>query len=88
MSFEIKHWNGNVIYVAEEAADVREAVSAAVASGADLRGANLRGADLRDANLCDADLCGANLIGAYGDVLVHISTLIPLMEQSDKDIGQ
>jgi hypothetical protein len=49
--------------------DMRAAVIAAVASGADLRDANLgdanlRGADLRGANLGDANLRGADLRGA------------------------
>ncbi len=77
---EIKHrWNGKVLYTAETASDVREAVIEARGGeadlrganlreadlrGADLRGANLRGADLREADLREADLRGANLWGA------------------------
>jgi hypothetical protein len=63
-----------VLYVAKGAPDVRAAVEAAVASGANLgdanlrdanlRGANLGGAYLRDAYLGGANLGGANLRGA------------------------
>jgi hypothetical protein len=43
---------------------MRDALEAAVKSGANLRGANLIDADLRGANLIDAYLRGANLSGA------------------------
>jgi hypothetical protein len=62
---EIKsRWDGSVLYVAKGAADVREALEAAVSSDANLGGANLRDANLRDANLRGAYLGGANLGGA------------------------
>jgi hypothetical protein len=68
MQFEIKHWNGTVLFT-KKADSLKEAVEAAVAKGADLSGANLRfanlsGADLSGANLSGADLSGANLSGA------------------------
>ena len=44
-----------------EAGSIKEAVYAALRSGANLRGANLRGADLVGANLVGANLRGANL---------------------------
>ena len=50
--------------VLAEGADVRGALTAAVATGADLEGANLRGAYLRGAYLRGANLEGANLEGA------------------------
>ena len=56
MTIEIKaRFGGKVLYTAENAADVREALVAAVKERADLRGADLRGADLG----------GADLGGAY-----------------------
>ena len=71
MAIEInKRFSGAVIYTHNvEGATMREAVEAALASGADLRGANLsganlRGADLSGANLRSADLSGADLRGA------------------------
>jgi hypothetical protein len=54
---EVVLWEGS-------AATVRDALHAALASGADLRGADLRDANLRGANLGDANLRGANLRGA------------------------
>jgi hypothetical protein len=63
---EIKHrWNGKVLYTAENAQDVREALVEAAKEGADLQGAYLRGADLQGADLQGADLQGADLQGAY-----------------------
>ena len=47
-----------------EAADLRDAVVQAVASGADLSGAHLSGADLSGADLLGAHLSGAHLSGA------------------------
>ncbi len=64
MSIEIKTVRGTVLYTAESAADVRAAVTEAVAAGADLRGADLGGANLGGANLYGADLRGADLGGA------------------------
>jgi uncharacterized protein YjbI with pentapeptide repeats len=62
---EIKsRWNGSVLYTAENAQDVRQALTEAVEGGANLRDANLRGANLRDANLGGANLRDANLGGA------------------------
>jgi Pentapeptide repeats (8 copies) len=67
---EIKHrWNGKVLYTAENAQDVRQAVLEATTakadlSGADLRSAYLSGADLRSAYLSGADLRSADLSGA------------------------
>ena len=77
---EIKRWtDGKVLYTAETASDVREAVIEARRGevnlreanlrranlwGADLWGADLRGADLGGANLRGADLRGADLGGA------------------------
>ena len=72
---EIKSRDGQVLYTAQSAADVRAALEEAVRAGANLRGAylgdaNLRGAYLGDAYLRDAYLRGAylgdaNLRGAY-----------------------
>ena len=72
---EIKsRWNDKVLYTAEDARDVKQALEEAVSRDADLRDADLGDADLRgaylrsaylgDANLRDADLRGANLGGA------------------------
>jgi len=62
VSIEIKRWtDGKVIYVAEDARDVMEAVEAARAVGADLHSADLRWADLRSADLRSADLRSADL---------------------------
>jgi hypothetical protein len=70
----LNRWTSDVIYRAEGAATIAEAVKAAASAGADLRGANLGGADLRGANLRSAglrcadlrcaDLRGADLGGA------------------------
>jgi hypothetical protein len=64
---------GRVLYVAQNATDMREAVQEAVQArinleDADLAGTNLEGADLYGANLAGADLAGANLADAR---LVH-----------------
>ena len=66
---EIKSRSGTVLYVAENASDVKTALAEAAAKkkdlqGADLQGAYLRGADLRGAYLQGADLQGAYLRGA------------------------
>ena len=53
-------WDNTVLYTAENAQNVRQAVEEARA-----RDANLRGANLRDADLSGADLSGADLSGAY-----------------------
>ena len=51
----ISRLDGTIAYDAPSAATMRDAVTAAVAAGADLRGANLRGADLTGADLTGAD---------------------------------
>ena len=61
----IHRYTNAVLYRAESATTLREAVEAGVAAGADLRGAYLRGADLTDAYLRGADLTDADLRGAY-----------------------
>ena len=68
--YEIKTLGDQVLYVAENANDVRTAVVEAVSKDAYLRDAYLRdaylrGANLRGANLRGADLGGADLGGAY-----------------------
>ena len=60
----IKQASGAVVYEAPNAATMRDAVTAAVAAGADLRGADLTGADLTRANLTRANLTRANLTRA------------------------
>jgi hypothetical protein len=67
---EIKNLGDTVLYTAQTAKDIREAVVEAVEaraylSGANLSRANLSGADLSGAYLSEADLSGANLSGAY-----------------------
>jgi hypothetical protein len=61
----IKQASGAVVYEAPNAATMRDAVTVAVAAGANLRGADLIGADLIGADLMGAYLRGANLTGAY-----------------------
>jgi hypothetical protein len=64
---EIKHRiNGKVLYTAENASDVREAVEEAVKAKANLDSADLRCAELRSANLRSANLRYANL--RYADL--------------------
>ena len=65
-----------VVYRAETATTLREAVRMAVASGADLAGADLAGAYLAGANLT-----GANLTGAKGVNPLRTSPLYLLREQ-------
>ena len=60
----IERIDGTIAYDAPSAATMRDAVTAAVAAGADLARAYLRGADLRGADLTGADLRGAYLRGA------------------------
>ena len=60
MSIEIKSVGGRVLYVAENAQDVRAAVEAAVAARADLSSADLSYADLSYARLSSADLSSAD----------------------------
>ena len=80
--FEIRHRWTNTVLFSREAASVRRAIEAAVASKANLEeadlrganlqwanldGANLRGAHLQEANLYKVNLDGANLSGANLD---------------------
>jgi uncharacterized protein YjbI with pentapeptide repeats len=65
MSIEIKRWtDGKVLYVAENASDIRTALEEAVAEGAKLQGAKLQGAELQYAELQYAKLQYAKLQGA------------------------
>ena len=65
MSITIYDRSGAVLYTADAATTMAEAVaSAAVQARANLRNANLRGANLRDADLIGADLIGAELRNA------------------------
>ena len=89
MAVTIKSWDGRVLYVAENTADVREAVKAAVKSGANLSRANLSGANLSGANLYRADLSranlsGANLYGAKGIQPSLVNDLLILLDQPGK----
>ena len=61
-------WDNRVLYTAESAQDMRQAVEEAYLRGANLRGADLSGANLHGANLHGANLRGADLHGAdlYG----------------------
>ena len=61
----ISRLDGTIAYDAPSAATMRDAVTAAVAAGANLTGAYLRGANLTGAYLTRADLTGAYLAGAY-----------------------
>ena len=66
---QIKRTDGTIAYEATNAATMRDAVTAAVAAGADLaradpRGADLSGAYLSGADLREADFTGADLSGA------------------------
>ena len=62
---EIKSRDGQVLYTAQSATDVRAALEEAARADADLSDADLRGAYLRGADLRGAYLGGANLSGAY-----------------------
>jgi hypothetical protein len=59
----VSRWSGKVLF-SIAAASLKDAVLAAIKSGADLSGANLSGANLSGANLSGADLSRANLYGA------------------------
>ena len=61
---EIKSRDGQVLYTAQSATDVRAALEEAARADAYLGGANLRDADLSDADLSDADLRDADLSDA------------------------
>ena len=72
---QIKRTDGTIVYEATNAATMRDAVTAAVAAGANLTGAdlaraNLTGADLRGADLARAYLTGADLTGADGALAI------------------
>jgi hypothetical protein len=62
--FEIRSWFDNRVLYGGEFPSLRNAVEAAVRSGARLPGANLAGANLDRAWLPGANLAGANLAGA------------------------
>ena len=64
VTIKSRYDDGKALYVAEHASDVRQAVTEAVKSGANLYGANLHGANLHGAHLCSANLHGADLHGA------------------------
>ena len=59
----LKWWDGAVLWEGE-AETVKDAIHAALASGAHLTGADLTGADLRRADLTGAHLTGAHLTDA------------------------
>ena len=61
---QIKRTDGTIAYDAPSAATMRDAVTAAVAAGADLARADPRGADLSGAYLSGAYFTGAYLGGA------------------------
>ena len=63
IKFKIKSWITGKILFEGEYASIKDCVSGAVLSGADLSGAILSGADLRDAVLSGVDLRGAILSG-------------------------
>jgi len=66
---QIRHINGSVLFTAENARDVREAVEEARRVGAYLEGANLRGANLEGANLEGAN--GVNPFLAQDLLMLH-----------------
>jgi Pentapeptide repeats (8 copies) len=69
MKIKIRHRDTNeVLFTAEEATDMADAVRQAIKAGANLERANLEGANLAGANLDGANLERANLAGAnlYG----------------------
>jgi hypothetical protein len=65
MTRKIVHWYTGAVLWEGDAETVKDAIHAALATGADLTDANLRGANLTGANLTGANLTGANLTGAY-----------------------
>ena len=73
---EIKSRDGQVLYTAQSATDVRAALEEAARADADLRGANLRGANLSDAYLSGAYLSDAYLGGAKNAELAIAQTRI------------
>ena len=80
MPIEIKHrFSGAVLYSAA-GESLRDAVVAAVKSGADLRGAYLSGANLRGAYLSRANLNGADLNGAVLDDGIKLVGLRPILQ--------
>ena len=78
---QIKSIGGRVLYTAETATDVRQAVTEAVAQRADLQGAYLQGAYLQGAYLQRAYLQGAYLQGAYGLAPERVTPLLMLLDQ-------
>jgi hypothetical protein len=64
VTIEIKHRHTGAVLFTAQVEAVREALEAAVKSGANLSRANLSRANLSGANLSGADLYGANLSGA------------------------
>ena len=82
---EIKsRWDNTVLYTAENAQDVRQAVEEARASGADLSRADLSGADLSGADLSGADLSRADLRHARGIAPERCTDLLMLRDQVGK----
>ena len=68
MSIKIKdRWTGKVLFIANGAETIADAITMAVAAGASLDGASLDGASLDGASLSGASLDGANLDGASLD---------------------
>ena len=61
MTRTILNWYSGAVIWEGEAETVKDAIHAALATGAHLTDANLRGADLRGADLRGADLTGADL---------------------------
>ena len=88
--YEIKTLGGQVLYVAENANDVRASVVEAVSKGAGLGGANLRDADLGGADLRGADLRGANLRDAYleGAIWTQVAEKLAASLQAMNDSGR
>src|SRR5438128_2577314 len=84
MAIEIKSRGGQVLYTAEHAQDVRQALNEAVVKGAYLRDADLGGAYLRGADLRDADLRGADLRGAKSLNKHLVEDLLMLFDQPGK----
>ncbi|MGH2761411.1 MAG: pentapeptide repeat-containing protein [Thermoleophilaceae bacterium] len=96
---EIKTSAGRVLYTAQDAFDVRQAVEEATRAranlaranlvganlvGANLVGANLAGANLARANLANVYLANANLAGAKGLAPERVNDLLWLRDQVGK----
>ena len=83
---EINNIYGEIIYTAEKAATVKDAVEEAVKVGANLyrailAGANLAGANLYRASLDRANLAGANLDGKPINTMRMFSGIYPYQVQ-------